>query len=258
MGSQIHAADNSSGFLGGTNASNIHRQMGSFVPSVNHHSHYKQGDLANNTNDLNPMIMMSGEEGSASMTNSQINMTHQYPHGGSAAPFRGPVPAISPSINKHNMTNDAANSSMGPNPFATQAAIGLTQLPLSSQASRSQSRVYHQHPTDNSTAGPHHHTDEHDDEVHRDQYGNYVAWTGRNHYQEDQTHVSYQGHKGEVFYQNRPNYINETQDRASIASKSGFLNVNDITGITRGGEVTAEGFNASYINGTMVYDRADR
>ena len=29
-----------------------------------------------------------------------------------------------------------------------------------------------------------------------------------------------------------------TQDRASIASKSGFLNVNDITGITRGGEVT--------------------
>ena len=27
---------------------------------------------------------------------------------------------------------------------------------------------------------------------------------------------------------------NETQDRASIQSKSGFLNVNDITGLTRG------------------------
>ena len=30
------------------------------------------------------------------------------------------------------------------------------------------------------------------------------------------------------------NFVNETQDRASIASKSGFPNVNDITGITRG------------------------
>lgn len=209
MGSQIQAAENSSGFLGGTNASNIHRQMGSFVPSVNHHSHYKQGDLVNHTADLNPMIMMSGEEGSASMTNSQINMTQHYPHTGSAAPFRAPVPAISPSINKHNMTNDAANSSIGPNPFATQAAIGLTQLPLSSQASHSQSRVYAQHPSDNSTSGPHQHTDEHD-EVHRDQYGNYVAWTGRNHYQEEQTQVSYQGPKDEVLYQYRPNFINET------------------------------------------------
>lgn len=33
--------------------------------------------------------------------------------------------------------------------------------------------------------------------------------------------------------------VNETQDRASIASNTGFpLNLNDITGITRGGEVT--------------------
>lgn len=215
---------------------------------------------------------MSGEEGSASMTNSQINMTQHYPPTGSTAPFRAPVPAISPSLNKHNITNDAANSSIGPNPFATQAMIGLTQLPLSSQASQSHSRVYQPHPSDHSTAGPPQHPDE-QDQMHRDQYGNYVAWTGRNHYQEEEqsyqtegvssSQVSYRDNKGEVIYHNGgpnvhyPNMINETQDRASIASKSGFLNVNDITGITRGGEVTAEGFNTSYINGTVVYDRPD-
>jgi len=33
--------------------------------------------------------------------------------------------------------------------------------------------------------------------------------------------------------------VNETQDRASIASNPGFPeNINDVTGITRGGEVT--------------------
>ena len=34
-----------------------------------------------------------------------------------------------------------------------------------------------------------------------------------------------------------PNMVNETQDRPSIISKSGFPNVNDITGLTRGGDV---------------------
>jgi len=41
-------------------------------------------DTINNTNDLNPMIMMSGEEGSASASVSQINLTSitqgNYPH----------------------------------------------------------------------------------------------------------------------------------------------------------------------------------
>merc|ERR1712129_691679 len=46
------------------------------------------------------------------------------------------------------------------------------------------------------------------------------------------------GDPNQIQYYPRQGMINETQDRASIASKSGFLNVNDITGITRGGEVT--------------------
>lgn len=93
------------------------------------------------------MIMMSGEDGSASISNSQINMTqitHQnYPQmvSASANPARIPIPTISPQYNKHNLTNDGANSSIGGNPFATQAMIGLNQM-QSSQASQSQSRVY--------------------------------------------------------------------------------------------------------------------
>ena len=69
------------------------------------------------------MIMMSGEDGSASYNNSQINMTQMtakqyYQMMGSATSKQGPVAAISPSY-KNNITNDAINSSIGPNPFAT-------------------------------------------------------------------------------------------------------------------------------------------
>ena len=59
------------------------------------------------------------------------------------------------------MTNDAGNSSIGGNPFATQAMIGLHQIP----SSQSQSRVY----------AP-------NGEQQYDE--NYVPWTGRDNYQE--------------------------------------------------------------------------
>tara|TARA_B110000285_G_scaffold183945_1_gene208319 strand:+ start:82 stop:429 length:348 start_codon:yes stop_codon:yes gene_type:complete len=48
-----------------------HHQQNSSVPTLQYqHSQYtnNQRDLVNNTNDLNPMIMMSGEDGSASPT----------------------------------------------------------------------------------------------------------------------------------------------------------------------------------------------
>lgn len=104
--------------MGGiSNTSNM-QHMGSYMPSINHHSQYKHNDV-NNTNDLNPMIMMSGEDGSASYNNSHINMTqttHNYLPIGPLQ--RGPLPAVSPSY-KNNITNDAINSSIGANPFAT-------------------------------------------------------------------------------------------------------------------------------------------
>ena len=76
------------------------------------------------------------------------------------------------------------------------------------------------------------------DQVQQDRYGNYVAWTGRNNCQEPSDSSPRKQEVEEIRNRYRPGMINETQDRASIASKSGFLNVNDITGITRGGEVT--------------------
>lgn len=68
--------------MGGiSNTSHHVHHMNSQMPSVNHYSQNKHHDV-NNTNDLNPMIMMSGEEGDASYNNSQVNMTavtnHQH------------------------------------------------------------------------------------------------------------------------------------------------------------------------------------
>lgn len=114
-------------------------------------------DQVNNTNDLNPMIMMSGEEGSASHSNaSVVNLTnltqgpasnqHAYPSHHQRTNSRG-VPmehnrVTSPHagyLNLQNTTNDGG----GPNPFATQNMVGLGQMQGSSQ-SHSQSRVYHE------------------------------------------------------------------------------------------------------------------
>lgn len=101
----------------------------------------------------------------------------------------------------------------------------------------------------------------------------YQLWTGRNQYQDehggpshekpqhmqhdgeqnhtadsllDHTNMSYlngqQVPQPPIFADNsRLRFINETQDRNSIMSNTmagGHLNINDITGITRGGEVT--------------------
>jgi len=105
-------------------------------------------DQVNNTNDLNPMIMMSGEDGSASHSNiSAVNLTnltqggpggfqqHGYPSHhqrthqrtnsrGAPADYQ---PSASPQalyLNLQNTTTDGG----GPNPFATQNMIGLTQM----------------------------------------------------------------------------------------------------------------------------------
>ena len=42
---------------------------------------------------------------------------------------------------------------------------------------------------------------------------------------------------GEASYFAGQKFANETQDRPSIISKSGYVNINDMTGITRGGEI---------------------
>lgn len=56
----------------------------------------------------------------------------------------------------------------------------------------------------------------------------------------DNTNISY--FNGQILPQAKGGYpaVDNTMDRASIASHTGFppLNINDITGITRGGEVT--------------------
>ena len=63
MPSQIQVTNNSSGFIGAaSSAGNLHGHMPSNVASVNKYAN------VNNTNEINPMIMMSGEEGSASIS----------------------------------------------------------------------------------------------------------------------------------------------------------------------------------------------
>jgi hypothetical protein len=88
------------------------------------------------------------------------------------------MPIVSPQNykqNYNNVTNDAGNSSIGggPNPFATQNQIALHQIQSSASNSKSQSqnRVY-KPPAE--------------DRGHIDNDGNYIPWTGRNHYQQDQ------------------------------------------------------------------------
>ena len=90
------------------------------------------------------MIMMSGEDGSASASpsgmHSGINLTNitqgnnNYNVGGFNNQNQQNIlqPLISPPNQpsyKLNITNDAGNSSIGGNPFATQAMIGLNQIP---------------------------------------------------------------------------------------------------------------------------------
>lgn len=49
----------------------------SSIPSQIYPQHNNTNkEMVNNTNDLNPMIMMSGEEGSPSQVTSQINLTN--------------------------------------------------------------------------------------------------------------------------------------------------------------------------------------
>lgn len=85
---------------------------------------------------------------------------------------------------------------------------------------------------------------------------NCVAWTGRDHHEPGQG-VDENAQLSESperrydereirYYNGQQNNINETQDRNSIASKSGFINMNDMTGITRGGEVTVNHDNDQY------------
>ena len=178
------------------------------------------------------------------------------------------------------MTNDVSNNSIGGNPFATQAMIGLNQLPSSTRSngiqSQSQSRVIMQTADErredqrrydelqeqrNQEAArriqnhAHEYVDSDDRRSNDDGLepgtqelaDNYVPWTGRNHYQpsteqeplSESPEPRYQGRDIRYYQGPSSNYIiDQTQDRASIASKSGFLNVNDVTGITRGGEVT--------------------
>jgi hypothetical protein len=69
------------------------------------------------------------------------NLTQGAPSGQGQHPGQGQYlppqfTVVSPQndfgYNPHNMTNDAGNSSIGgPNPFATQAMIGLHQIPSS-------------------------------------------------------------------------------------------------------------------------------
>lgn len=197
--------------------------------------------MVNNTNDLNPMIMMSGEDGSASPSGvhsimNQTNLTqHQQNHGfGQHPPPQFSV--ISPH-NPNNMTNDGSVG--GPNPFATQAMIGLNQLPSSGGRHPSQSRQYDPRQGTFRGGKPGHQ----DSPVYPD---NYEPWTGRHQYveqemQEEQIDespligeiegdISYFNGQQNVYYQK------ETQDRPSIISKSG---IHDMTGISRGPELAA-------------------
>ena len=109
-------------------------------------------DQINNTNDLNPMIMMSGEEGSASNNITSVNLTSisgglpghlMHPqHFGSTASInpmalqntgsqataqsRQNLPGISPSNYKLNLQNLTRNSQT--NPFATQNVAGIQEM----------------------------------------------------------------------------------------------------------------------------------